>query len=69
MTFLNKISKACFPRIVHDKWSRRGSRFTCTACGHKAHADVNAAENIAAKGTSSLTSVLARRSGDVSRGK
>ena len=29
-----------------DAGSRRGAVFECTACGHQAHADVNAAINI-----------------------
>ena len=33
-----------------DKKSRKGERFECTACGHKAHADTNAAKNISERG-------------------
>ena len=34
-------------------WNRRSrDQFRCVACGHESHADVNAAENIAARGQS-----------------
>jgi ribosomal protein L21 len=48
-----------------DKQSRSGLKFCCTACGFTANADVNAACNLAVKGTASLEK-LAKRSGTVS---
>jgi len=46
-----------------DKQSRCGTKFCCTSCGFEAHADVNAACNIATKGMVSLGRVLSKRSG------
>jgi transposase len=37
-----------------DKRSRKSQCFRCVACGYSGHADLNAARNIAEKGTSSL---------------
>ena len=41
--------------------SRKGERFECTACGHTAHADQNAAVNIEARTLARLDDFLARR--------
>ena len=46
-----------------DKQSRVGVSFVCTKCGHVDHADINAARNIALKGTESLNKL--KRSGSV----
>ncbi len=44
-----------------DAKSRSGASFVCVACGHVAHADVNAGKNIAVKGRRSLSALLKRR--------
>lgn len=41
-----------------DKRSRNKQCFHCVACGYSDHADINAAKNIALKGTSSLSKVF-----------
>ena len=41
-------SQRCHECGIRDRDSRRGPRFNCTACGHSADADVNAARNILA---------------------
>ncbi len=49
-------SRTCHECGAVDKRSRRtGDDFTCTACGHAAHADINAAKNVPdrARGTGS----------------
>lgn len=43
-------SQTCAECGVVDRASRHGARFRCTACGHAANADVNAARNILAAG-------------------
>ena len=43
-------SQTCAECGVVDRASRHGARFHCTACGHAANADVNAARNILAAG-------------------
>jgi IS605 OrfB family transposase len=44
-------SRTCFACGHIDKASRKSQdRFSCTSCGHAAHADQNAARNIAARG-------------------
>ena len=48
-----------------DKKNRSGRKFHCGACGHKDHADANAAKVISSKGTSSLAAMRAKRSGGV----
>ena len=48
-----------------DKRSRNGLEFECVNCGVFENADVNAARNIAEKGTRSLEQVLSKRSGRV----
>lgn len=45
-------SRTCAACGVIDVASRRAERFCCTGCGHRAHADVNAARNILALGCS-----------------
>lgn len=43
-------SRTCASCGVVDKSSRRSqSEFRCRHCGHEAHADINAAQNIRAK--------------------
>lgn len=44
-----------------ERQSRVGSRFECVACGHVAHADVQAAKNIAQIGRRTLRALLKRR--------
>ena len=39
-------SQTCANCLAVDKASRKGQWFTCTACGHTDHADVNASKNI-----------------------
>ena len=49
-------------RCAHrDPKNRRGQRFECTACGHAAHADQNAAVNIKVLTKARLASFLVRR--------
>jgi transposase len=49
-----------------DKQSRvNRDKFICTSCKSELHADVNAARNIALKGTASLGKYLSKRSGVV----
>jgi transposase len=43
-----------------DKRSRVGLRFCCTACGWQQNADVNAARNLAGKGTASIQKYVIR---------
>ncbi|MGH2714291.1 MAG: RNA-guided endonuclease InsQ/TnpB family protein [Thermoleophilaceae bacterium] len=43
-------SQRCSACGTVDAASRRGRRFACVACGHRAHADTNAARNILAAG-------------------
>jgi putative transposase len=46
-------SRTCYECRVVDLRSRRSqSEFACAACGHRAHADVNAARNILRLGRS-----------------
>ena len=60
-------SRTCSKCGHMDKRSRRGKCFVCTACGYASDADINAAKNIAAKGTVSLESMVdSKRSGNVS---
>lgn len=59
-------SQACSQCGAVDRASRRGARFSCTACGHSAHADVNAARNILAAG---LGRDSAGSPGEVGRGR
>jgi transposase len=47
-------SQICSQCGHKDAQSRSGIAFVCTACSHKAHADVNAARNIARKGAVSI---------------
>lgn len=54
-------SQICFQCEHKDKQSRSGVSFVCTWCGHKDHADVNAARNIARKGTVSLNAIRNRK--------
>ncbi|SDI47738.1 RNA-guided endonuclease InsQ/TnpB family protein [Natribacillus halophilus] len=42
-----KTSQTCFGCGHAEKDNRHRDRFQCTSCGHKAHADMNAANNIA----------------------
>ena len=56
-------SQTCFSCRHVDKQSRVGVSFICTKCGHSDHADINAARNIALKGTESLSKL--KRSGSV----
>jgi len=56
-------SQTCFKCGHVDKQSRAGVSFVCTKCGHADHADINAARNIALKGTESLGKL--KRSGSV----
>jgi transposase len=44
-------SLTCAECGLSDRQSRHGISFVCVGCGHSAHADINAARNIAAKGT------------------
>jgi putative transposase len=54
-------SRTCAECGAVDAASRRGQRFRCTACGHEAHADTNAAVNILRRwGTPSLPAEAAR---------
>jgi len=43
-------SQACNECGHVSKENRKGTKFLCLACGHEAHADVNAAKNILAAG-------------------
>lgn len=43
-------SQACNECGHVSKENRKGTKFPCLACGHDAHADVNAAKNILAAG-------------------
>lgn len=56
-------SQTCFKCGHVDKQSRVGVSFVCVSCGHSDHADINAARNIARKGTESLRKL--KRSGSV----
>lgn len=56
-------SQTCFNCRHVDKQSRVGVKFVCVSCGHSDHADINAARNIALKGTESLRKL--KRSGSV----
>lgn len=56
-------SQTCFKCGHVDKQSRVGVKFVCTACGFSDHSDINAAKNIARKGTESLRKL--KRSGSV----
>lgn len=47
-------SRQCFACKHVDKRSRDGERFACTACGHVAHADLNAAKNLSYRAEVSL---------------
>lgn len=42
-----KSSITCLPEQHTDKASRKGEYFVCVTCGYEAHADVNAAYNLA----------------------
>ena len=42
-----KTSQCCSRCLKWDRRSRKGERFACVFCGHAAHADVNAARNLA----------------------
>lgn len=42
-----KSSITCLPEQHTDKASRKGEYFVCVTCGYEAHADVNAAHNLA----------------------
>lgn len=52
-------SRTCSACGVVDAASRDGTRFRCTACGHIAHADTNAAINILRRADSALLPVEA----------
>jgi putative transposase len=43
-------SRTCHCCGYTDEMNRKGEVFHCLACGHEAHADVNAAKNILAAG-------------------
>lgn len=47
-------SQDCAECGHRDGQNRRGISFVCVSCRHRAHADVNAARNISARGTASL---------------
>lgn len=47
-------SITCSKCGVVDKQSRDKQAFVCTSCGHTDHADLNAAKNIALKGTQNI---------------
>ena len=55
-------SRQCAPCGHTEAANRRRSRFSCRSCGHAAHADVNAAQVLAARGQAA-DSPLARRRG------
>ena len=55
-------SQTCFACKAVAAQSRKGTRFVCVGCGHRDHADVNAARNILAKAEWPPPSVLS--SGD-----
>ncbi len=42
-----KTSQCCNRCLKWDRRSRKGERFACVFCGHEAHADFNAARNLA----------------------
>ena len=42
-----KTSQCCSRCLKWDRRSRKGERFACVFCGHEAHADFNAARNLA----------------------
>lgn len=52
-------SRECAACGVVDAASRIGQRFHCVACGHEAHADINAAGNILRRADSSVLPVEA----------
>ncbi len=52
-------SRECAACGVVDAASRIGQRFHCVACGHEAHADINAATNILRRADSSVLPVEA----------
>lgn len=47
-------SMTCYECGEKDKQNRKSVRFHCSKCGHKDHADINAAKNIARKGQEKL---------------
>jgi putative transposase len=50
-------SRECAACGVIDPRSRNGEKFSCVACGHEAHADINAAINIKRRGDTALLPV------------
>ena len=40
--------------------NRKGSKFSCQKCGHTAHADANASENIKSDGVAAVLTMLGR---------
>jgi hypothetical protein len=58
-------SQTCSHCGHRDKRNRSGISFICVECGHTAHADINAARNIAWNGTVSLWPFRCKQSGTV----